>query len=342
MKIANIFLRQIGVDMIPDNSAEVARPVIAGSAGFPAVAAQPLVNPQPPTPALGALAPQPAVLARPAIPPRPPIPPVAGSVANNKIGDAALDNNVVAVTLVQTGHFDVEVNDAKFTFNSAADQRSAVRINARNEVVNVAYIEQDPTLGTGTTTLSTALLCPANHAPSSKARQPEAAPSQRTPPGGAKDYVQANFTLDDLGTPASSLITKAGDKSGIPPDTPASKVSLFVLFPDVEWQAATPVNRDVNLLWGIIVPTRNMDSAPTAPKTVDKTRHMYGFVFAHEMGHILGLGHRGATGDPVTDGLALPADTNIMRPFVKPPDTENFDIIQVKAVRFSEVMARNP
>jgi hypothetical protein len=49
-----------------------------------------------------------------------------------------------------------------------------------------------------------------------------------------------------------------------------------------------------------------MDSAPTAPKTVDKTRHMYGFVFAHEMGHILGLGHRGATANPVTDGLALP------------------------------------
>jgi hypothetical protein len=244
--------------------------------------------------------------------------------------------------MVQAGHFDVEVNDQKFTFNSAADQRSAVRLNARNEVINVAYIEQDPTLGSGITTLSTALLCPANHAPLTKARQPEAAPSQRTPPGGPKDYTTAKFTLEDLGTPASSLITKAGDKSGIPPDTPASKVSLFVLFPDVEWQPNSPATRDVDLLWGIVVPTRNMDSAPTAPKTVDKTRHMYGFVFAHEMGHILGLGHRGDVTNPVTDGLPLPADKNIMRPFVKPPDTENFDIIQVKAVRFSEVMARNP
>jgi hypothetical protein len=117
---------------------------------------------------------------------------------------------------------------------------------------------------------------------------------------------------------------------------------MFVLFPDVEWQPASPVNRDVDLLWGIVVPSRNMDSAPTAPKTLDKTRHMYGFVFGHEMGHILGLGHRGDVTNPVTDGLALPADKNIMRPLVKPPDTENFDIVQVKAVRFSELMARNP
>jgi hypothetical protein len=46
---------------------------------------------------------------------------------------------------------------------------------------------------------------------------------------------------------------------------------------------------------------------------------MYGFVFAHEMGHILGLGHRGAVTNPVTDGLAIPPDKNIMRPFVNPP-----------------------
>ena len=52
--------------------------------------------------------------------------------------------------------------------------------------------------------------------------------------------------------------------------------------------------------------------------------------------------NRNALAERVMDGLALPADKNIMRPFVKPPDTENFDIIQVKAVRFSEVMARNP
>jgi len=84
-----------------------------------------------------------------------------------------------------------------------------------------------------------------------------------------------------------------------------------------------------------------MDSAVAAP-TPDSLRLMYGYVFAHEMGHILGLGHRGATANPVTDGLAIPADKNVMRPFANPPTTENFDIIQTKAVRFSEVMFRNP
>ncbi|MBI2690107.1 MAG: peptidoglycan-binding protein [Acidobacteria bacterium] len=338
MKIANIFLRQLGVTMIPDDSAEIARPVIAANPGFAADAAQPAIAAQPATPAVGAVAAQPAVPARPAIAARPAIPAVAASAANNRIGQPALDNKVVTVTLVQQGHFDVEVNDVNLTFNSSPDQIPAIRINARNEVINVAYIEQDPTFGGGTVTLSTALLCPANHAPKTKARQPEAAPSQRNPPGGPKDYSQANYTLEDLSTPSSSLIPK----TGIPPDVPAAKVKMFVLFPDVEWQPNSPANRDVDLLWGIVVPTRNMDSAPKAPKTLDKTRHMYGFVFAHEMGHILGLGHRGDTTNGVTDGLALPADKNIMRPIVKPPDTENFDIIQTKAVRFSELMARNP
>ncbi len=325
MKISNIFLRQMGIQMIPDTSAEMASPVRAASAGFPAVAVQAAVAAQPATPAVGAVPARPPVPARPVIPARPAIPAVAASVANNKVGLAALDPKVIAVTQVSPGHFDVEVSDPALTFNSAANQKPAIQINARNEVISVAYIEQDPTLGTGTTTLSTALLCPANHAPKTRARQPEV-------------YAAANFTLTDQGTPSSSLIPK----TGLPPDTPADPVKLIVLFPDVSWQAASPATRDVNLLWGIVVPTRNMDSAVKAPITVDKTRHMYGFVFAHEMGHILGLGHRGDITNPVTDGLALPADKNIMRPFVNVPVTENFDLVQTKAVRFSEVMSRTP
>jgi hypothetical protein len=330
MAISNIFLRQIGVEMIPDDSAEMAKPAAVARPGFAAVAAQPAITAQP---AAGG---QPAVPARPAIPARPEIPEVKASAFNPKVGhpNGSLDTKVVQVTQVEAGHFDVEVNDINLTFNSAANQRDAIRINARNEVISVAYIEQDPTLGTGTTTLSTALLCPANHAPSSKTRQPEGAPNQA---GTAKAYTTAKFTLPDLGTPSTSLIPK----TGIPPDEPADKVNLIVLFPDVNWQPNSPANRDIDLLWGIVVPTRNMDSAVSSG-TVDDTRHMYGFVFSHEMGHILGLGHRGAVTNPVTDGLAIPADKNIMRPIVKPPDTENFDIIQVKACRFSEVMNRNP
>ena len=110
---------------------------------------------------------QPAVPARPAIAARPAVPAVAASAFNPKVGnpDGVRDVNVVQVTMVEAGHFDVEVNDIALTFNSAANQRAAIRINARNEVISVAYIEQDPTLGSSVTTLSTALLCPANHAP---------------------------------------------------------------------------------------------------------------------------------------------------------------------------------
>jgi len=268
MKIVNIYLRQVGFEMISDDSAEVAKPA-----------------------------------------------------GNTKVGLAALDPLVVSVTVVEPGHFDVEVNDERLTFNSKPNQRSAIRINARNEVINFAYIEQDPSAGT----LATALLCPANHAPSSRARQPEV-------------YSVAAFTLDDLGTPSSSLIPK----TGIPPDTPADKVSMNVLEADVAWQAATPADRDENLLWGIIVPTRNIDGSVKAPVTANKKLMAYGNTLAHEIGHVLGLGHRGDVANPVTDSVAIPAKKNIMDPDEPPPTAENFDIIQTKAVRFSEVMSRNP
>jgi hypothetical protein len=169
------------------------------------------------------------------------------------------------------------------------------------------------------------LLCPANHAPKTRARQPEA-------------WTAAAFTLDDLGTPSTSLTPK----TGIPADTPADKRSMNVLGPDVNWQANSPATRDIELLWGIIVPTRNVDSAVHAPKTADKQRQVYGNTLAHEVGHVLGLGHRGVLADQVPDGLTVPGSPNLMHPTAEPPECENLDLIQTKAVRFSELMNRNP
>jgi hypothetical protein len=327
MQIVNIFLRQIGFQMTPDTSAEMASPVRAAQAAVAAVAAQPAVAVAPPTPAIGAIPARPAVPARAAIPQLPAIPEIKASAANNKVGQPALDAKIVQVTKVSDGHFDVEVDDDTLTFNSRAGQSSAIRVNARNEVVNFAYIEADPSLGAGTVVLATALLCPANHAPKDRTRQPEA-------------WSAAAFRLEDLSTPSSSL----KPKTGIPPDAPADKVQMNVLQPDVGWQGASPATRDVDLLWGIIVPTRNIESATflAAGATPERVRFMYGYSLAHEMGHMLGLGHRGDTTKPVPDGLNIPTDKNVMKPAASPGVAENFDIIQTKAVRFSEIMNRTP
>lgn len=326
MKISNIFLRQIGVEMIPDNSVAMVSPVRMASSALPAQAAQPALAPQAAVPASPGVSARPAVPARPAFPAAPAIPAVTASVASTTVGTSALDSKVIKATRVSPGHFDVEVDDVNLTFTAtSAKQTSSVQLNARNEVVSVAYMASGPGAGGGgAITLSTAYLCPVNHAPLARASPPRA-------------YTTAAYTMTDLGTPSSSLIPK----TGIPADTPADPVKMIVLFPDVTWQGTSPATRDTRLLWGIGVPTADMDSAVAAP-TTDKIRLMYGYVFAHEMGHILGLGHRGATANPVTDGLALPANENVMRPFANPPTTENFDIIQTKAVRFSEVMFRTP
>ncbi|PYS34082.1 MAG: hypothetical protein DMG14_30290, partial [Acidobacteria bacterium] len=74
----------------------------------------------------------------------------------------------------------------------------------------------------------------------------------------------------------------------------------------------------------------------------DSTILAYGNTLAHEVGHVLGLGHRGDTTDPVTDGVALPAAENLMHPTNPPPTAQNVDIIQVKAIRFSEALFRSP
>lgn len=328
IKLVNLYLRPAGIEMIPDDSAEVARPARAGRPALPQVVAQPQINFQTATPGIPATAtsaavdPQPQVPARAAVPDLPAMPEIKASTINTRIGDAALDQRIIEVTRVSPGHFDVEVNDINLTFNAnAANNRAAIRINGRNEVMTFAYIESEPG-----TALATAHLIPTNHAPQARANPPRA-------------YTAASFTLPDKGTPSSSLIPK----TGIPADVPSDEVKMIVIRNiNVTWQGASPPTRDINLLWGIIVPTTNIDtSSSVVPGNADSLRLAYGNTLAHEVGHVMGLGHRGVAGDPFFDGLTIPA-TNIMHPTAPPPAAQNLDIIQVKALRFSEVVFRNP
>jgi hypothetical protein len=67
---------------------------------------------------------------------------------------------------------------------------------------------------------------------------------------------------------------------------------------------------------------------------------LYGSTLAHEVGHVLGLDHR-TTRPPFADGLRTPRDKNLMFPGTT-RNMENVDIVQVKAIRNSEVLRRNP
>lgn len=268
MKLVNIYLRQAGIEMIPDTSAEVAK-----------------------------------------------------KAGNPKVGDASLDASVVAVTKISDGHFDVEVNDPTMTLSAAPnDSVKAIRINARNEVLNLAYIHSN-----NTGALATAQMYPTNHAPLARANPPRA-------------YTVADFTITDSGIPSSSLISK----TGIPSDVPADPVKMIVLdMHRIVWQGSSPATRDVNLLWGLNVPTTNLDGSSTATGG-NATILAYARAIAHEICHTLGMGHRNESGGTFTDGLTDPSIENVMHPSQPPPDAENLDIIQVKAIRFSEILTRSP
>ena len=319
MKVVNIYLRQAGIEMIPDTSAETAQAPKAAAPGLPATPATPAQAAQVATPLLPGVPPMPAVAARPAVPALPAVPAQGLQAANNKIGQAGLDPFVEKVTQVAPGFFDVEVNETTLTFG-ASNPRSldAIRVNARNEVIVLAYIHSQAAAGA----LATALLCPWNHAPLARANPPRA-------------YTVAGYTLSDKSTPSSSLIPK----TGIPDSVPVGTVKMNVLFADVAWQNASPPARDIDLLWGVIVPTVTIDGS-VAAATPDKVRLAYGNTLAHELGHVFGLGHRGGGGVP--DGLMVPANENLMHPTNPPPRAENIDIIQVKAMRFSEAFFRTP
>ena len=264
--MANVYLRQLGIELIPDTSADLASKT--------------------PTPTIGL---------------------------------AATDPRVVSVTRTSAGHFDVVVDRSSMTFRAQdfgnLGAEGAIRINARNEIITIAYIES---LASGTSALAQAQLIPTNHTK-----------------GGA---------LKDKGVPSSSLIKK----TGIPADIPASQVSVSVLVSfRVGKQPATPANgaRNINLLWGITVPTTSVDAFVARPDVVaigSNSDQIYGSTLAHEVGHMLGLKHRIAAGDPFADGLTTPKSKNLMFPRLNVTTAENLDIVQTKVIRFSEVLARNP
>jgi hypothetical protein len=245
---------------------------------------------------------------------------MASSAGNTKVGLPALDSKIVAVTKDSDGHFDVEVNDEALTFGGTAnDVRSAMRMNTRNEVISLAYVTSD-----ATGSLAAARGYPANHAPQARADPPRA-------------YTKASFTIKDKGVPSSSLISK----TGIPPDVPVDEVKMVVLKQHalLSWEGSSPATRNVNLLWGASVPTAAIDATGTGG---DSTILAYANTIAHEICHVLGMGHRGVAGDTFEDGLTKPADENLMHPSKPPPRAQNLDIIQVKAIRFSEVVFRFP
>jgi len=323
MKIVNIYLRQAGIEMIPDNSGEVASANRPASAALPAVVAQPALTAQPATPALAGPPPrpaQPAVLARPAVPNLPALAARPATTANNKVGKAALDGFVEKVTLAAPGIFDVEVNNDRLVFRPRGPQEvDTIKINARNEVITFAYIHSQKSADA----LATALLCPWNHAPLARANPPR------------QPYTKASYTIKDKSSPSTSLIPK----TGIPDDVPVDEVKMVVLSADMAWEGGSPATRKEELLWGVIVPTRTIDTSVMG-LAADKRYLAYGNTLAHELGHIFGLGHRGGGGVP--DGLMIPPAENLMHPSNPPPQAENLDLIQVKAIRFSEALFRNP
>ncbi len=265
IKLMNIYLRQMGLELIPDDSVEVAT-----------------------------------------------------TAGNPLIGLANLDSSIVTTTRIEAGHFDVKVNKQRFTFRTTDTQGDdSIRLNARNEVIVFAYIHS---LASGNNVLAQAQVWPHNHAPRDRKDPPSA----------------TTLILKDSGVPSTSLITR----TGIPGSTPVQAVNLRILSALFAKFKSSQTARHIDLLWGITVPTFSVDNSSNAANR----DAFYATTLAHEVGHVLGLKHRisAGSGDPFADGLTTPARKNVMFPSLNFPTAENFDIIQSKAVRFSEVLFRNP
>jgi hypothetical protein len=153
--------------------------------------------------------------------------------------------------------------------------------------------------------------------------------------GAATDYPanRAGNSITDNGTPSTSWIIP----SGIDPDGAAGTVTMNLL-------AASERNpREYPRLYAMYVTNANGDPANAIGQMT------YAGTIAHELGHVLNLGHRveGPDASQPTglvangiffDGLTTPPDENLMHWGNPTILAQDFDIIQTRAVHQSPVV----
>jgi len=128
-------------------------------------------------------------------------------------------------------------------------------------------------------------------------------------------------TLQDNNTPSTSWVTP----NGIAPDGAPVNTTMNLRPPRT--RAATPPN-----LFSMFVSDRCGDPTTLAGSNV------YATTIAHELGHILHLGHRGVAANGVNDNVNFPLNENIMHPTNPPAQAQDWDIIQARAVRLSPLV----
>jgi hypothetical protein len=198
----------------------------------------------------------------------------------------------------------------------------AVRLNYRNApagqppVLNFAYVHSDANNGYGA----------ACYYPDSKLAVGLA--------------VGARPTIQDNGSPSSSWATSTNSTnvtggSGVPPDAAAGTATMTLI------SRRRPTNHA--RLFGMYVAGDCGDATNPANDQV------YGLVIAHELGHMLNLGHRVERPDAAdpsgfiaggifVDGLTYPDPENVMRWGIAANVNQDFDILQALAVWESPIV----